>query len=469
MRPLILLLAFAAPAAASLRAGAASADITPAPGTPMPGYYYNRGSDGVHDPLHAKAIVLEYQGVKAALVSCDIISMPAAFTAAARARIERETGIPGAHVMISATHTHTGALPMAGPTRYTLEGESLALAQRYAALVPERIAEAVARANAALRPARVRTATGQEPTLTFNRRFLMTDGTIGWNPGKRNPRIVRPSGPIDPEVPVVWLEDEKGAPIAAHVNYALHLDTVGGTQVSADYPYTLARTLGDVFGPGLETLFTIGAAGNLNHIDVSTARPQKGHGEAARIGSVLAGAVLKALWTAEPAAGATLQTASTRVALRVRESTAADLEWARTTAATFGRKDAAPFIDLVRAFRISDTAARAGRPYETEVQVITLGSDVAWVALPGEIFTELGLAIKLASPFRHTVIVSLANEALGYVPHRKAYAEGAYEVVSARVAEGSGEKLADEAIALLLKLHATAGERIAAKEKEDRR
>jgi neutral ceramidase len=461
MKPLLLLLVFAAAAGAQLRVGSASADITPKPGTPMPGYYYNRGSDGVHDPLSAKALVLELNGSKAALVACDIISLPAAFARQARARIERDLGIPAARVMISATHTHTGAVPLAGPTRYTLEGDSLALARDYAQLVPQRIAEAVARAHAALQPAQVRAASGHEPSLTFNRRFLMTDGTIGWNPGKRNPRIVRPTGPIDPAVPVLWIEDPKGQPLAAYVNYALHLDTVGGTHVSADYPFTLSKTLQSVFGDAFLSLFTLGAAGNLNHIDVSTARPQKGHGEAARIGSVLAAAVLKTLNDAAPAAGSSLQSASAIVPLDVRPHDAAELEWARKAAATFGTPKAAPFIDLVRAFRVSDCAARNGKPFDAEVQVITLGSDLAWVALPGEIFTELGLAIKLASPFRHTIIASLANDALGYIPHRKAFAEGAYEVVSARIAEGSGEKLAEKAIELLLQLHKTAGEHVA--------
>lgn len=464
MRPLILFLVFAAAAGAQLRVGSATADITPPNGTPMPGYYYNRGSEGVHDPLHAKAIVLDHNGVKAALVVCDVISIPAATVAEARQQIVRRTGIPAAHVMISATHTHTGALLMTGRTRYNLEGESLALAQRYAQLVPERIAEAVARAHTALQTAEVRASTGHEPSLTFNRRFLMTDGSIGWNPGKRNPRIVRPSGPIDPAVPVVWFEGAKSQPLAAYVNYALHLDTVGGTRVSADYPYTLAKSLSSVFGEQLVTLFTIGAAGNLNHIDVSTSRPQKGHGEAARIGTVLAGEVLRTLWNAAPVAGRQIQTAAAQVALPAREFSAADLEWARKTSATFGTKQAAPFIDLVRASRIVSLDERAGKPYEAEVQVISLGSDVAWVALPGEIFTELGLAIKLASPFRHTIIATLANDALGYIPHRKAYAEGAYEVVSARVAEGSGEMLVEKSIELLLKLHATAGERVAVSE-----
>jgi len=53
---------------------------------------------------------------------------------------------------------------------------------------------------------------------------------------------------------------------------------------------------------------------------------------------------------------------------------------------------------------------------------------------------ELGLAIKKASPFYYTFIAEWRT-APCYIPNREAYAQGNYEVVSARCAEGSGELL----------------------------
>ena len=99
-----------------------------------------------------------------------------------------------------------------------------------------------------------------------------------------------------------------------------------------------------------------------------------------------------------------------------------------------------------------DVAARKGKPWEAEVQVIVLGRDLAWVALPGEVFVELGQSIKAASPFRQTHVAELANGSFGYIPNRSAYAEGNYEVVSARCAEGSGEMLVTAAIRMLAEL-----------------
>jgi hypothetical protein len=450
VKPIVALLVLSTTAVAELRVGTGSSKITPPPGAPMAGYYSNRSADGVHDDLWAKAIVLDVDGERAAIVACDIISLPRPIIEEARREIERDSGIAPGRVMISATHSHTGPVVLSGPTRYSPEGEMLRIGKEYAADLPKHIAAAVRQAAAALAPARVSAGRGREDSLTFNRRYHMKDGTVGWNPGKLNPRIVRPAGPIDPEVPVVVFDALKGGPLAVHVNYALHLDTVGGTQYSADYPYTLSRLLRDARGADLLTLFTIGCAGNLNHIDVRWADRQKGHEEAARIGTVLAGTVLKVLKRPEALPAETLRTGTARVKLPLAPLRPEDVEWAKKITPTYGTPNAAPFLDLVRAFKFTDVAARNGAPFDAEVQVIALGTQLAWVGLPGEIFTELGLAIKTASPFRYTVVSALANGSLGYIPDRKSYPEGAYEVESARCAAGSGEMLVDAAVRLLV-------------------
>ena len=107
----------------------------------------------------------------------------------------------------------------------------------------------------------------------------------------------------------------------------------------------------------------------------------------------------------------------------------------------------------MKAYRILDVAARQGQPFDVDVQVITLGRDIAWVALPGEVFVELGLSIKAASPFQQTNIVELSNGRSQYIPNRSAFPEGQYEVVSTRYAEGAGEMLVTKAIGLLAELH----------------
>ena len=128
-----------------------------------------------------------------------------------------------------------------------------------------------------------------------------------------------------------------------------------------------------------------------------------------------------------------------------------ELRQAREIAANKGENT--PFYDQVKAYRILDLATREGKPFDMEVQVFSLGKDIAWVALPGEEFVELGLSIKAASPFRQTNVIELSNGWTQYVPHHSAFSEGAYEVISSRYAEGTGEKLVGAAIKLLGELH----------------
>ena len=111
-----------------------------------------------------------------------------------------------------------------------------------------------------------------------------------------------------------------------------------------------------------------------------------------------------------------------------------------------GAKPVPAFLSQVQAYKAADVSDRLGKPLQVEVQVISIGSDVAFVSLPGEIFVELGLSIKAGSPFKNTVIAELANGSIGYIPTRVAYGHGNYEVISARCAVGSGERLVDSAV-----------------------
>ena len=431
-----------------LRAGAAAVKITPPKGAPLAGYYYNRAAEGVHDDLYAKALVLEQGGTQVAFVVCDLISLSRPIVEQARRLITDSSRVRGKNVMMSATHSHTGPVLRGGSTRNAAQGGEEDVAVKYAEELPWLIAESVKLAAKRLTNAVVSAAIGYEEHLSFNRRFFMRDGTVAWNPGKANTNIVRAAGPIDPDVGVLLVQtpDAKGA-IATYVNFAMHPDTVGGLQISADYPSTLSRLLGEYKGAEMLTIFANGACGNVNHVDVKWKDPQKGHQEATRIGTVLAANVLQAYKKAQPVSGL-LRARSEIVKLPLPMISEAEIEEARRVAKIpADTKTPQPqFLERVKAYKVLDVMARDRKPHEVEVQVIALGDEVAWVSLPGEIFVELGLAIKKASPFYYTFIAELANGSIGYIPNREAYAQGNYEVVSARCAEGSGELLLQSAI-----------------------
>ena len=446
---------------AEMRAGAAQVVITPPEGTPMAGYYHARGASGVLDDLYSRALVLDDGTRRIALVALDLISTTRPLTEQARTAIEQATGIPGAHVLIAATHAHTGPVladtsARTGTPEDPPGGRQATLA--YAATLPGRIAESVRLANAARTNVQISAATGRCEGLAYNRRFYLTDGSVAWNPGKGNPDIVLPAGVTDPEVAVVLVEPPHapGRWVPAHaalVNFAMHPDTTGGTRISADFPGALALRMAEYHGGECVTLFANGTCGNINHLDVEWPRSQSSPQEAQRIATILAAAVFQAEKSLRLVPAGPLRVASELVSLPLPEFPAEEVAQARLDVRTANDRTREGFMKLVRAYKVLDVAAREGRPLEVEVQVLTVGDDLAWVSLPGEVFVELGLAIKQRSPFRQTMIIELANGSIGYIPDRRSYAEGNYEPVSARCAAGSGEQLVEVAVRLLRSLH----------------
>jgi hypothetical protein len=199
------------------------------------------------------------------------------------------------------------------------------------------------------------------------------------------------------------------------------------------------------------TIFANGCCGNINHINVNWEAAQSSPQAAKRLGTILAADVLKAYAELKPVEDTTLRVRREVVLVPLAKHTDEELRQAREIVARKGENR--PFLEQVKAYRIVDVAARRGKPYEMDVQVVVLGRDIAWVALQGEMFVELGLSIKAASPFRQTNVIELASGGSYYMPHRSAFAEGQFEVVSTRYAEGAGEMLVTTAIRLLGELH----------------
>lgn len=446
------------PSAEAFQVGAAAVEITPPLGVPLAGYYHARAATDVLDPLFAKALVIEAEGTVAAWVTLDLISVTRSITDQARAAIEKALRIPPQQVLISATHAHTGP-ELARRSRRSQDqvGQSK-LALDYTEHLPERIAEAVTLAYRQRQSARLSLARGRCETVAFNRRYFMRDGSVAWNPGKGNPDIVLPAGPTDPELTLLYAQPQAASDprqaLATYVNFALHPDTTGGSRISADWPGALSRVLAGYHGSNHLTLVANGPCGNINHLDCAWLWPQNGPGEAHRIGVQLGAAVFQAYKALTPLASGPIRARSQRVELPVPEITAEQLEEARQTVANTPNDRGTNFMRLVRAYRALEVADRRGQPYPVEVQVIALGRQVAWVGLPGEVFVELGLALKQRSPFPYTFVVELANENIGYIPDRRSYAEGQYEPESARCAPGSGEKLVAAALELLKDLFA---------------
>ncbi|MBM3215391.1 hypothetical protein FJZ36_10805 [Candidatus Poribacteria bacterium] len=410
-----------------MRAGAAQTNITPLLGTSLAGYFHDRKARDVRDELHAKAIVLDDGDTTVAFVICDIIALPGETVRAARDMIEATCAIPGGNVLVAATHTHTGPSP-AG-----LLGTPCA--ESYMASLPERIADSVRRAAARMQPAKWQVRLGQETRLSFNRRFRMKDGSVVMNPGYRNPEIVEPVGPIDPDVAVLHVVNaETGAGIALLANFALHY--VGGSPgdwISADYFGMFAETVREWCGESFVVALANGFCGDVNNIDVNN--PPTRHGgweQAEHVARLLASNVIALIDRGDFQDAGTLSVAREELTIPVRAITDAMRRDARRVLGDRSPDDPSDGYSrdelYARELLLLDAMPRQ---VTTEVQAISLDG-VGFVGLPGEVFAQYAVDLAARSPLRPLFKIELANDYVGYVPTRAAFDEGSYETWLAR-------------------------------------
>jgi neutral ceramidase len=423
-----------------LYVGFAETDITPKLGSQSPGGMQARRLNEVHDPLKAVAMVIKSDTATVALVGIDSIFVADDATARARESITRTTKIPGTHVLIGASHTHGG-----GPVATAFESEA---DPAYVELVVTRISEAVTSAFHSLHPAELGDGIGHEPSISFNRRFLMRDGKQITHPGKGNTEMVKPAGPIDPDVGVLAARAPGGALYGLFVNFACHLTVMGGNGFTADYVYNLREVLRKHYkNPHLPVGFLLGAAGDVTQVD--NRRPGREFGEewSELFGLALGAETIQTVARLNWVKDAKIDAVQTFVPIPIREPRDAALE---TPALGLGSGAVAERIYArEREIVAKERAARPVIP--CEVQAIRIG-DLGIVTNGAEFFCQLGLDIKAASPFPRTWVVSLANQWIGYVPTPSAFYAGGYEprtARSAKMAPSAGQSLVEASLAAL--------------------
>jgi len=441
----------------ALQAGLAEIDITPPIGYRMAGYFDERFSTGVHDPLKAKAIVLQQGRRQVALVFCDLLGVSLHVSRAARAQASRATGIPVTNIVIAATHSHTGPL-FDDVRRDYFHQEAMEKSGRddreqidYPAFLTQQLVRVIAKARKNLRPAELDAAIATQEGLPFNRRYYMKNGKVVFNPGLLNPNIVRPAGPVDSDVGILVVHNTNDAqPVGGLTVFAMHADTVGGTDYSADYPYFIQQTLRKKFGPDYISAFGAGTCGDINHIDVSHKGPLKGFDVAEGLGERIGATVLAEVPSLKAIDKPALASRSRTLILPLQSVTPRQLAESRVIMARLHDTNM-DFYAKVRATKAVDLKNQ-GKTIPMEIQVFRLDDDTAIVCLPAEIFVEFGLAIKKASPFKQTLVISVCNDRPGYVPTLKAFTEGSYEVTNSRLKAGGGEAMVEAAIKMLNEL-----------------
>jgi neutral ceramidase len=428
--------------APQLRAGAATANITPPLGAPIVGGWVPFPATYIHDELHARALVLDDGASRLAIVVVDSLGVPRYVLDHAKRVASEHTGISADRMLISATHTHSASSALGerwSPADYDLAPTLDA----YQSFLASRIADVIRGAVANLQPAQIAWGGGALADEVFNRRWFMKPGPhlanpfggtdrVQMNPAVGSPDLVEPAGPTDPEIAFVAVRRPGVAtPLAVLANYSLHY--VGGVpqgHVSADYYGVFARTLArlvdaDAADSGFVAMLSNGTSGDINNVDVRGGQEKLAPYERMRrVAARVAAQVYQGLQQVTWRDHVTLAAAQRAMTLQRRPVTAEMQAWAREALA---RPVDAPRHPRERIYA-ERILGSAGAPPNLEVllQALRIG-DLAITTFPFEVFAEIGLEIKKRSPFPRTFTTSLANGSEGYLPTRRQHAFGGYE------------------------------------------
>ena len=448
----------------NFKAGFARVDITPPLGTPLVGYFEERRAKGVLDGLEANAVAFSDGKRSAVLIAADLLGIEGvSFGLALRKRIASSVGVDAAAVYVHCTHTHTG--PGAGRAdkgrTNVFDGTDF-----YNELLSSRLADVARLAVDDLAPATLAAGHAEAKRISFLRRYRMKDGSIRTNPGVGNPDIAGPIGCLDETVRVLRIK-RPGKSDVAIVNFATHPDVVGGEAISGDWPAMVRRTF-ERAEPGTRCVFFNGAQGDVNHVCIDP-RPgeceglhpdfdgvARGYEHAVHMGRVVAAAALSAWGRCAPVEGGPISFGIGMVNVPSQMPDVRSLPGARRLVRLHraGRDDEIPFRDM----ELTTAVAEAERMLLLEhgpkslrlpVSMVAIGRDIAFVGIPGEPFSDIGRAIREASPFATTICTCLTNASCGYFPVSSAYAEGGYEARSSIFSSSVADRLVKGAVALL--------------------
>jgi hypothetical protein len=406
------------------KVGVATNVITPREPLWMAGYAArNKQAEGTEHDLHLKALAIEdADGTTLVFITSDLIGVPRESYDAVAAELATRARLPRERFVWSSSHTHSGPVLAHSLTdMYPLDAEQMARIERYTRDLERWAVETALAALADRNPARLSFGNGAAK-FAINRRQATERGfVIGRNP----------DGPVDPDVPVLRVEDDQGAVRAIVFGYACHNTTLDYYRWCGDYA-GFAQIAVESKHPGAVAMFWSGCGADANPDPRRTVELAQQHGRA------LAAAVETALGKTTPIAG--------RLAARAGETSLAFApipsreQWqaqARDQQLAV-RQRAARYLKMLE----------SGRPIPTEfgrypVHTWRLGDGPLWISLGGEVVVDYALRLKneLAGA-RPVWVTAYANDVMAYIPSERVLREGGYEADTSMIYYGQPNRWA---------------------------
>ncbi len=427
------------------RASAAEVNLSPPVGGKMTGFIARiKPSAGIHDPIMARAVMLDDGETKAVVVSCDLVGLEMPDVDEIRRRITETCRLNASNILLTCTHTHSGpaTLSPSGPDAPWPEKPD----QAWLSEAKAKIVEMVASLPSALEPACVCTGSA-------------TVGGIGYNRESEE-------HPLDESLGVIGIDSADGRAIATIINYATHAVVLGARNIeySADFPGAAVRHIARLRG-GIG-MYLQGACGD---VDPAVYR-DRGWGtgtfeDVDEIGLKLAEAAVAALVDAPaaeevkirfavgvidvPLDGPPTREELDKVSADAR-SLVADADPARQCSGRAHLKWVGRIQQAIKAGKLPAT-------FGVEISVLAI-NDLRLIGVPFEVFTDIGLGIKQGLKPLETFFVGYANGFCGYYPTRwgkdlggyggKASCRFGFGPLLTAIGYNADEQLIREAIAL---------------------
>jgi hypothetical protein len=372
-------------------------------------------STGAHDPLWAKALILDNTEERIAIVSIDTLLVTRAFTDSVREEAQHRWGIPPQNLLINTTHTHSA------PDVFGLHSPRNELLEKQ---LYDGVVGALGAACAGMVEANIGLGRGRAGDVVINRRDL--------------------SAATDQEIAVLRVDGPDGLPIAIVAKVTCHpvIMDYANLLYSADLCASMYTTV-EAAHPTAMSFYLNGCAGNINparfpywkrqniYIDQTAENYPVYWGsfeEAARSGRVLGYEVLRVVeeisaWSDPIRLRGTLQLVD--VPLKSRSD----------------RETFIKFLGIPPHF--AEPAMRSDN-FTTNVQALVVGP-ITFVALPGEPFVETGKAIKERLG-TNAIVLGYSNDDVRYILPASAYQGDKYESLGTWLSPRAETVLIDAAV-----------------------
>lgn len=405
---------------------------------PMGGMFLRYACDKVHTPLYASAWALEDKGNQnrsGMWVSCDVAVFEEHWVKEITEKVEAQTSVPAANVVVSTTHTHTGPTTFKGSVYGSIDNQH---AMRE---IVDRTVRACVEAWEKRSLSYMVYGEGQVEKCCYNRRYLMKNGVSQMHPGgPDNPERLIKEGPEDKQLQVVWFENEKGI-TGVIVNFSTHPSVLYGIRIiSADFPGVIRRVIQNIYGD-IPVLYLQGCCGNTSPVNHAE-DPSWGRGmeSCERVGTILGAEVVKII-------------ASTRVKkeyprnflykrcearLNYREITEEEGKLSDRIVRDYNagkitikveNGNVENVAELAMANKVALLKEKKNRSsyYEAAISAMML-DNIAFVTNPAELFVEYQLSMKKRIPADHVIVASITNGWCNYVATKHGFLFKGYEV-----------------------------------------